>query len=126
MSELYRSYEEYSKTLRTWFVAFGVGAPLVFLTNERLATKLSTAPTVRYLVAAYFFGVALQVLLAIINKNIMWGCYYGQTVPEFKSTRRYKFAEWFSGQYWIDAVADFLTGVLFVLATLRAFLILFP
>ena len=123
--EVYKAYEDYSKTLRTWFVAFGVGAPLVLLTNEKLSTKLAASPLLPPLVAAYAIGVGLQVLLAIVNKNAMWACYYGEVENSFQSTRRYKVANWLSQQYWIDAAFDFLTAVLFGLATFRVFRIVF-
>ncbi len=32
----YKVYEEYSKTLRTWFVAYGIGAPVLVLNNDEL------------------------------------------------------------------------------------------
>lgn len=38
-SESYSSYFEYNKILRTWFVAFGVGGPALFLINESIAKK---------------------------------------------------------------------------------------
>jgi hypothetical protein len=126
MPEIYKAYEEYSKTLRTWFVAYGVGAPLLLMTNDKLSAKIAAAPEAPYLVAAYCIGVGVQVLLAVVNKNIMWGCYYGQIEPAFKNTRRYRFAEWVSAQYWIDALADLLTAVLFAAATYRLFKIVFP
>ena len=33
----FRAYEEYSKLIRTWLVAYGVGAPVLLFTNDRLA-----------------------------------------------------------------------------------------
>lgn len=123
--EVYKAYEDYSKTLRTWYVAFGVGAPLVLLTNENLSGKLAGSPLLPSLVAAYCLGVGLQVLLAILNKNAMWACYYGEIQPTFVQTRRYRFAAWLSEQYWIDAAVDVVTAVLFGLATFRVFAIVF-
>ena len=40
IEELYKAYEEHAKTLRTWLVAYGIGAPVVFLTNEQLSKRL--------------------------------------------------------------------------------------
>lgn len=123
--EIYKAYEDYSKTLRTWFVAFGVGAPLVLLTNEKLSGKLAASPLLPTLVSAYCVGVGLQVLLAILNKNAMWACYYGDAEPAFQRTRRYRVAAWLSEQYWIDAAVDVVTAILFGLATFRVFMIVF-
>jgi tagatose-1,6-bisphosphate aldolase non-catalytic subunit AgaZ/GatZ len=122
---MYKAYEEYSKTLRTWFVAFGVGAPLVLLTNEKLSETLAASPLLPLLVAGYCFGVGLQVLVAIMNKNAMWACYYGENEPSFRSTRRYGLADWLSKQYWIDASVDLATAILFGWATYSAFQVVF-
>lgn len=102
-------------------MAFGVGAPLVLLTNEKLSAKLAASPVLGPLVAAYCIGVGLQVLLAIVNKNAMWACYYGEVEAGFQTTKRYKFANWLSQQYWIDAMFDVITALLFGLATFRVF-----
>lgn len=124
MSEIYGSYEEYSKTLRTWFVAYGVGAPVIFLSNEALTTKVLSAPTSRCLIAAFFAGVLVQVILTIINKHAMWGCYYGEIKPEFQSTYRYKIADWLSSQYWIDIIIDFISLALLSYASFGIYKIL--
>jgi hypothetical protein len=39
--------------------------------------------------------------------------------------RRYRFANWLSQQYWIGAMFDVLTALLFGLATFRVFRIVF-
>lgn len=126
MSEMYKAYEEYAKTLRTWFVAFGVGAPVLLMTNEALAKRIAAAPGLRQLLAAYCLGVAAQVIVAVLNKHIMWACYYGEIDSDFKSTCMCAVAEKLSSQYWIDAVADTITAALFAAATYRVFSILFP
>ena len=95
-SQLFRGYEEYSKTVRTWLVAYGIGAPVLFLTNETLARTLwksGQAPRV-----AFFFlaGVVLQVGLAMLNKNVMWMCYYAEESQKFKAKRAVRFADWLS------------------------------
>ena len=124
MSEIYGSYQEYSKTLRTWFVAYGVGAPVIFISNEALTTKFLGAASARCLIAAFFAGVLIQVVLTIINKHIMWGCYYGEIIPSFQSTRRYKVADWFSKQYWIDVILDLLSLILLSYASFGIYKIL--
>jgi hypothetical protein len=55
----YKVYEEHAKALRTWLVAYGVGGPVLFLTNpiaqERLAksgqpalSRCSFSPVLRF------------------------------------------------------------------------------
>ena len=59
-ADYYKVYEEYAKNLRTWFVAYGVGAPVLFVSNKDIAEKLASshaAPSI----AAFFL---LKILFA--------------------------------------------------------------
>jgi len=47
--EYFKAYEEYSKVLRTWFVAYGIGGPVLLLTNETLAKAIKASGQVRVL-----------------------------------------------------------------------------
>ncbi len=38
--ELYAVYEGYAQTLRTWFVAYGIGGPVLFLSSDGLREQL--------------------------------------------------------------------------------------
>ncbi len=72
-AEYFAAYEEYSKVLRTWFVAYGIGGPVLLLTNEALAKAIKTSGQGRGLAALFLIGVGLQVVLAAMNKFSMWG-----------------------------------------------------
>ncbi len=71
-TDYYKAYEEHSKVLRTWLVAYGIGAPVLFLTNETLAAKLAGSAVAGRVAALFLVGVAAQVLLAAFNKTVMW------------------------------------------------------
>jgi hypothetical protein len=124
-ADLYKAYEEYSKTLRTWLVAYGIGAPVLFLTNETLSARVLASPHAECLGILFLSGVSLQVLLAALNKSVMWACYYAELTPVCKTKRRFRFADWISQQYWIDFLIDAASLVLFAFATWRAFRIVF-
>jgi hypothetical protein len=111
------AYQEYSKVLRTWFVVYGIGGPVLLFTNDTFARTLKASGEGRSLAALFLAGVALQVVLAALNKFSMWGIYFGEFKGEFKRTRRYKLSHWFSEQFWIDFVVDILTLFLFAAAT---------
>jgi hypothetical protein len=118
----YKAYEEHSKVLRAWLVAYGVGAPVLFLTNDKLSSTLSASSAAPAIAGLFLAGVAVQVLLATVNKTAMWGCYYAVRHPAKTRGRiRFRFAEWVSEQFWIDFVADIATLVLFGIATWGAF-----
>lgn len=123
--EYFKAYAEYSKVLRTWFVAYGIGAPVLLLTNEGLAKVLKASGESKVLAGFFLVGVALQVLLAALNKCSMWGIYFGEFKDAFRRTRRYKIAHWFSEQFWIDLAIDILTFLAFAVATWRGYRILF-
>jgi len=119
--EYLSAHTEFSKSLRTWFVAYGIGAPVLLLTNKEIANTLKESGNARAIAAIFLVGVCLQVMLATANKTSMWGIYYGETNPLFKNTRRYKSAWWFSEAYWIDLVIDVTTMGAFGAATFWAF-----
>lgn len=124
--ELYKAYEEYSKTLRTWLVAYGIGAPVLFLGNETAWKTLVDSGKARDVATLFLLGVAVQVLLAALNKTVLWVCYYGELENSYKSRRQFKICEWLSQQFWIDLVCDAGAGVLFALATIQVFSVLAP
>ena len=37
------TYTEYSKTLRTWLVTYGIGGPILFISQDQIATKLAAS-----------------------------------------------------------------------------------
>jgi hypothetical protein len=117
----YRAYEEYSKVLRTWLVAYGIGAPVLLFTNDHLSDAARHSAFAVFIASLFVIGVTLQVLLAAINKNVLWILYYGEIRPELEGRRWHTFAAWLSQQYWIDVVVDFASLIMFGWATLMAF-----
>ncbi len=118
-SELYSPYEWHANTLRTWLVAYGIGAPVLLLTQDKLYDKVLISGVAQSIATLFLVGVALQVLLAFWNKTIMWICHYGETMPDFKKTCRYKIAEFLSEFYIVDFLCDLASIVVFAWATFR-------
>ena len=104
----FETYLEYNRTLRTWFVAFGVGGPALFLTNKEIAQKLVDAHQLRTVVSLFLIGVAAQVLGALINKMANWYV-YASKIDEDDSLLRYRVAHWLIDQFWIDVFVDVVT-----------------
>jgi hypothetical protein len=117
----YAAYEEHSKTLRTWLVAYGIGSPVLLLTNESLSAKLTLAPNGAMIGMLFLVGVVGQVLLAALNKALMWYCYFLELYPSRRRSRAYGYAFWLSEQFWIDLLADVVSLILFGYATWLAF-----
>lgn len=122
-SGFYQAYSDHAKILRTWLVAYGIGAPVLLVTNERIAASLSVSRRAREIALCFLVGVALQVILATVNKATMWMLYRGEGSEEFRGRMRYRVSDWLSEQFWIDFVADVLAMALFAYATFRAFLV---
>lgn len=116
------AYASATTNLRTWLVAYGIGAPVLFLSNDGLWQALARAKCASCVGMLFLGGVASQVVIALINKFAMWFCYYGEIKPEFKSSRTYKVSDWISEQFWIDIILDLLSIGLFTVATYKVFL----
>ena len=122
-ADLFKAYESYSQTLRTWLVAYGVGGPVLLLTNDKLWALIGKSCWAQALAEAFLAGVALQVVLAALNKSVMWGSYYGEIDRDFRTTYRYRSAIWLAKQFWIDFLVDTISIALFGWATYRVFTI---
>jgi hypothetical protein len=122
----YAAYEEHAKTLRTWLAAYGIGAPVLMLSQKAVWEGLERTHSLRQIAILFILGSGLQVALAAINKSAMWACYFGEIEPKYVATWRYKVGLWLSERYIIDFVCDIVTITLFGYATYLMFLKLIP
>lgn len=113
----FEGYAEYSKVLRTWLVAYGVGAPILLATTDRLADKIAGSGVAGAITLCFLLGVIAQVFMASWNKAVMWALYYGSLNPQFSGTRRYRFAYQSSENLRVDIAVDLVSIVLFSIAT---------
>ena len=110
--DTYDTYLEYNRVLRTWFVAFGIGGPAVFLVNPGVAQKLATAGQLRGVVILFLLGAGFQVVGALLNKIANWYVYQALLDPQVKGTRRHRAAEWLIDKFSFDIALDL--GTVFV------------
>lgn len=120
-SEFYAPYAEFAKTLRTWFVAYGIGGPVVFLSNDTALLALMKSGKFAWVGLLFLIGGALQVLSALLNKHSMWYLYAGEIYPDTHSRASYRISNWYADQGWIDILLDIATVILFGWATWLAF-----
>ncbi len=59
--DFHKSYDDYARILRTWFVAYGVGGPVLLLTNDNVSEKLESSGRAPEILYSFLIGVALQV-----------------------------------------------------------------
>ncbi len=101
----FSNYAEYNKTVRTWFVSFGIAGMALLLTNPSLFEQLSIQNR-RCVVYGFLVATGCQVIDGFINKSAAWYMYAGSASPDLRATTKYKFWEWITQQYWIDLLAD--------------------
>jgi len=83
------AYGEHAKVLRTWLVAYGIGAPVLLVTNDAVSKAIRASGEAKFIAGCFLIGVAFQVLLATLNKASMWALYYGEENKSFKASRSY-------------------------------------
>src|SRR5689334_21033713 len=93
---VFEAYADVARAFRGWVVAYGVGAPVVFVSQNNILKVLNTAPDARWIMAAFFFGTFLQVGLSWLNKICNWWGYVGIE----KNCMRFKFREWYTNRFW--------------------------
>jgi hypothetical protein len=113
----YQPYAEFAKTLRTWFVAYGIGAPVLMLTNKDLWAALQRSGSARSIAEFFLAGAFLQIFQALLYKHAMWTLYSAEITPTEKNDRTYKMADWLSSATWIEVVFDSASLVLFGVGT---------
>ena len=108
-------------TLRAWFVAYGVGGPVLFATQKEFASTLIGSGHAKLIGVLFLVGVLLQALVALLNKWVNWGLYYfdddGEDSEDAEKSKLQEFCEDVSSKVWIDILADVATLVLFSVAT---------
>ena len=109
----FATYLEYNRVLRTWFVAFGVGGPALFLVNSALAQRLVAERKLVLVVTLFLIGAGAQVIGALINKVANWYLYSAAVDVENPSLLKYRIADWLTEQFWIDILFDVLTIAVF-------------
>lgn len=120
----FENYQEYNKTLRTWFVTFGLGAPSLFLLNDDLGKILMNSGYARWVVALYLLGSAIQIFITVLNKFIAWYSYYTAQYPQdekIKNTIRYKILHGMGNDFRIDMAADLVTALFYLAAVVISF-----
>ncbi|MGB9428589.1 MAG: hypothetical protein WCC11_01715 [Gammaproteobacteria bacterium] len=116
-SSFYESYAHFSRTLRAWLVAYGVGVPVLLVSQEFIAKAIIKSGTGALITWLFLIGVAIQVLAALLYKYSMAYLYSAEVDAALNETRRVKAAEWLSNTVWLEALFDVVSIALFVCGT---------
>lgn len=109
----FANYADYSRTMRAWLVAYGIGGPVLFLTNDKVSAKLGQSGHAHLVVSLFLLGVGVQVFGAFVNKWAAWHQYRGNEEPDFCTRRSYRAWSWVNDQTWLDVCIDVGTMVVF-------------
>jgi len=124
-AEFYHAYEDYARSLRTWFVAYGIGFPVLAVSNDAVSKALTGSGSAKWVVGLFIIGVLLQVIEAGINKWCMWLCYEGEESVEAQNTRRAKCAYEVSTWWKLDVACDLGSAISFFIGTWLLFGVFF-
>jgi len=115
----FKNYDTYAGTVRAWLVAYGIGGPVLFLTNEKAAGRVASSKYASEIIIFFLLGVGLQVVLSLINKWAAWHIYAGAVEPHRMKRVSYRVWDWINKQSWLDASVDVISFAGFVWATFR-------
>jgi hypothetical protein len=124
----FSNYAEYSKTFRSWMVAYGIGGPILLLTSKDAPQSIAKSPHLQAIVTLFIVGVGIQIFLALINKWAAWHMYKGAYSKHQKEENdpdgdnhhesvTYKFWKWINRLSWIDFCCDVGAVIVFSIAT---------
>jgi len=119
--EYLESYRGYNQILRSWFVAFGIGGPIIFLTNDALYVDFLKLDDKGCIVALFFVGLFAQILVSFLNKIANWYIYSDEKWEPDMNEPPPGFWSCFIKHFWIDISADVLTVGAFGWATYLLF-----
>jgi hypothetical protein len=116
-SGYYESYVHYARILRAWLVAYGVGVPVLLVSQRFIAEAIIRKGNGSLITWLFLAGVAVQIIEIFIYKYSQEYLYHDETGAELKNTRRLALAEWFSNAIWFEMLLDLISMALFICGT---------
>lgn len=118
-ANFYEAYNSLAKVFRLWLVAYGIGVPVILLPRDAVIAQLKVSSDGRIIIILFLIGVLLQVGLAWLYKLSMWWAYMWETKKLDESSSKFRFIEWFTYEFWIEGLADWITIGLYSAATYK-------
>jgi hypothetical protein len=116
-SIFYEPYKSFATSLRAWFIAYGIGAPILFLSNENTQKAITEYECNETLIFLFLSGVIIQTIQALLYKHTMWHLYMGEGNSKYHNKWLYKASEKISEAYWLETLFDLATVCVYVLGT---------
>lgn len=122
-SEFYEPYASFSRIMRAWLVAYGIGAPALLASQDAFKAILAVPNQAMFIISCFLFGASVQIIAAFIYKYSMGYIYFEDLGKVSKKTNRYKIAEWFSEAMWLEMLFDIISIGSFALATVKVLML---
>lgn len=106
-------YTYYHKSLRLWFLAYGIGAPVFLVQFPQALETLRALDLLRPITVLFLAGVAIQVLSAVIYKSAMWYLYLWELGRLPKADWRIRVSGSVTNAFWLELTFDGSTIVLY-------------
>ena len=89
----FAAYGEYARTLRAWLAAYGVGGPVLLITQKHAREMLLQAGETATVASWFLAGVTFQVGIAFVNKWMNWYLYAGEGDEAYGDDPIYKLVD---------------------------------
>ncbi|MDH5600102.1 MAG: hypothetical protein OEY78_02235 [Gammaproteobacteria bacterium] len=116
-SVFYEPYKIFATSLRAWFIAYGIGAPILFLSNEFTQRVISEYENNKLLIFLFLAGVILQTIQALLYKHVMWHLYMGEDNHDYHKSWLYKSSVKISEASWLEILFDLATVFVYSIGT---------
>ncbi len=70
--EYFQDYTAFSRDLRVWLIAYGIGAPVLFVSNAAIYDKVLQHGDGKLIVILFLIGVSFQIFEASTSKWMSW------------------------------------------------------
>ena len=112
-SRIHNTYLEYNRTLRAWYVGFGVGGPVLVLTQKHLWDVIAKSDVALPLTLWFVFGVAVQIFIAILNKWMNWLRYEERVKSTGRNVKFVRIAEFYREYFAFQLISDLGTALIY-------------
>jgi hypothetical protein len=121
----YEAYVEYNRTLRAWYVGFGVATPLAIAAQDKLYDELVGSGLGFYVTLFFVVGVMAQILNTVANKWMNWYRYETNSGRTARPAFMKNWSDWYRNAYILHLLADFITGFCYLISISLLLLVLF-
>lgn len=113
----FESYKAFAWRFRLWLVAYGIGLPVVIVSNKELWAVVKTSCDARFVLWMPLIGLGIQVFVTWVFKTCMWYCdrYAKKVLPA--ESLYYRTALWITDRYYLEMILDFVTLGLYAYST---------